>query len=306
MKLHQLLVGAAAMTLCIAGQASATSYLVVQTYGSPTNDSVYLQTQDAAGPLSTSGSSTSMFGSSSSYSALADYGVHKVWSNVSSAAFQDSGTAYSQWIDTLHINSAREGVLYFGIDISAMLAADPVAVRGPGSADAALQYQISTLSSVGSTSYARNASDFSGVSGGFTYFNMAGYTGSETILDSGGTFHRFAVIPIRVAAGSDFVSFNSQANCHAQAIGDGNDPPGVATASCDSGHSVYWGGILDFVDASGASISDFTITSDSGTDYSRSFVPTQAIPEPSVWAMLMLGFGFSGALLRRRRSIASA
>lgn len=34
--------------------------------------------------------------------------------------------------------------------------------------------------------------------------------------------------------------------------------------------------------------------------------PAGAIPEPTTWAMLILGFGLSGAVVRRRRAVASA
>ena len=34
--------------------------------------------------------------------------------------------------------------------------------------------------------------------------------------------------------------------------------------------------------------------------------PTTAIPEPATWAMMIIGFGTAGSLLRRRRSLATA
>lgn len=37
-----------------------------------------------------------------------------------------------------------------------------------------------------------------------------------------------------------------------------------------------------------------------------SFVGTGAVPEPATWAMLILGFGMAGSLIRRRRALATA
>lgn len=42
-------------------------------------------------------------------------------------------------------------------------------------------------------------------------------------------------------------------------------------------------------------------TIDERTSFSASLVPTAAIPEPSTWAMLLLGFGLVGTVLRRTR-----
>jgi hypothetical protein len=36
-------------------------------------------------------------------------------------------------------------------------------------------------------------------------------------------------------------------------------------------------------------------------DGSNFIVPTDAVPEPATWAMMLMGFGAAGAILRRRR-----
>ncbi len=46
-----------------------------------------------------------------------------------------------------------------------------------------------------------------------------------------------------------------------------------------------------------------TFTSQSGAALTRSAFPG-AVPEPKSWAMLIIGFGLSGTMLRRRRSVA--
>lgn len=75
-------------------------------------------------------------------------------------------------------------------------------------------------------------------------------------------------------------------------------------ASADLGNSVYWGGISSVTMADGSALS-YTITSDSGTDYARSYVPASPVPEPS--RVLMMALGLAGCVLagrRRGRSVA--
>lgn len=71
-----------------------------------------------------------------------------------------------------------------------------------------------------------------------------------------------------------------------------------ASCTADSLHSSYWGGVSE-VTANGVAISDFSIVSASGTDYSHSFVPPP-VPEPEqIW--LTLAGGLVGALAWRRQ-----
>lgn len=74
--------------------------------------------------------------------------------------------------------------------------------------------------------------------------------------------------------------------------------PFGGSANDDLAHSVYWGGISD-VTANGVPVSSFTVTSDSGTDWSKSFVPAQtSVPEPGTRVLLFGALG--GAWLARR------
>jgi hypothetical protein len=45
---------------------------------------------------------------------------------------------------------------------------------------------------------------------------------------------------------------------------------------------------------------------DAGQLVIRTFTPTPGVPEPSTWAMMIAGFGFAGAALRRRPRVQSA
>jgi hypothetical protein len=46
------------------------------------------------------------------------------------------------------------------------------------------------------------------------------------------------------------------------------------------------------------------LTSLSGVDYSASMAPGVAgVPEPTTWAMMIIGFGSAGSIVRRRRAL---
>jgi hypothetical protein len=45
---------------------------------------------------------------------------------------------------------------------------------------------------------------------------------------------------------------------------------------------------------------------DAGQLVIRTFTPTPTVPEPSTWAMMIAGFGFAGACLRRRPQVRTA
>jgi hypothetical protein len=75
--------------------------------------------------------------------------------------------------------------------------------------------------------------------------------------------------------------------------------PFGGSASDDLSHSVYWGGISN-VTATGVPVSSFTVTSNSGTDWSQSFVPAQgpSVPEPGTGVLFFSAIG--GVWLARR------
>jgi hypothetical protein len=73
------------------------------------------------------------------------------------------------------------------------------------------------------------------------------------------------------------------------------------TATADLAHSFYWGGIQS-VTLSGAPVS-YTLTSASGTDWTRSFIPATAAPEPAgglVVAVLLAGMWLFRRIARER------
>jgi hypothetical protein len=83
--------------------------------------------------------------------------------------------------------------------------------------------------------------------------------------------------------------------------------PGGNTAefSADLSHTVSWEGIRSLT-VGGVEVTDFTaVSGDTGFNFARGYGAggVTGVPEPSVWAMLVLGFAGLGAVLRRRRLI---
>lgn len=90
-------------------------------------------------------------------------------------------------------------------------------------------------------------------------------------------------------------SFELNTNASSDAPGDGS---GSAGHYFDAGHSAYWAGIVSAT-ANGQVIRDYTLTSQSGTDYSRSFAPAAEVPEPATSAMFLFGLAVVGMLRKR-------
>ena len=75
--------------------------------------------------------------------------------------------------------------------------------------------------------------------------------------------------------------------------------PGAAEVSGEFSNSLEWGGILSVRDAvTGVEVHDYTITSASGFDYTKSF--DQQVPEPSCTIMLIVGLSFFAPRWQRR------
>lgn len=76
----------------------------------------------------------------------------------------------------------------------------------------------------------------------------------------------------------------------------------TSNLSCLLNNSATWMGI-SFLDPGGNPLAGAIATSASGQNYNQAYQPySGAVPEPASWAMLLTGFGLTGAAVRRRRA----
>ncbi|HVN40722.1 MAG TPA: PEP-CTERM sorting domain-containing protein [Myxococcota bacterium] len=71
---------------------------------------------------------------------------------------------------------------------------------------------------------------------------------------------------------------------------------GAATAEGDFAHTLTWGGFTQVRDANGNLVTNYTLTSDSGTDWSKPV----AVPEPATISLVATGLVALGARRRDR------
>ncbi|NRF70311.1 PEP-CTERM sorting domain-containing protein [Aquincola sp. S2] len=84
-------------------------------------------------------------------------------------------------------------------------------------------------------------------------------------------------------------------------VGYSQTSTGLPSASYDLAHSLYWGGI-NSVSLNGVALSDYSVSSGSGTDYRDSMVPVpQPVPEPASLGLALAGLGLLAGRPWRRR-----
>ncbi len=74
--------------------------------------------------------------------------------------------------------------------------------------------------------------------------------------------------------------------------------------ACNLGQSVYWQGIASVTDLAGHAV-NWAVGSQSGFAYANSYANQpgpSVVPEPGIWALMVLGFAATAGAVRRRRS----
>lgn len=214
-----------------------------------------------------------------SYRAITDFGYNKVYSTSSSpySAYDPYSGATSLWFDTLTIDCGGcTGFARVAMDVSASLSAYGLGGTAYFAYNFASPAGVYTASSVVS-----RFPDY--------YSEQHHHDGYDTSypLSQGDGSNWYDTVLIPFSSGEGF-NVRSEALCRS----GGN-------STCDASNSSYWGGILEVLDGNGNAVSDWTISSLSGTDYAGSFAP--AVPEPTTWLMMIIGLGAIGAAKRRQR-----
>lgn len=164
---------------------------------------------------------------------------------------------------------------------------------------------------LGSMNYSGNCLPLiTGAPACFAAWSLGVTDGGPTSIDLGGRIDN-----IKGSTGNGFgmqtatfsftygVAFDLSGGLTVEAYNDGLQ---ASSISVDMAHSVYWGGISN-VTANGLPVSSFTVISNSGTDWSQSFVPsTTPVPEPSAAVLMGSLLGALCLLQRRRRGVAGA
>jgi hypothetical protein len=133
--------------------------------------------------------------------------------------------------------------------------------------------------------------------------SFGSFSDLEHVATPGGYLAGFLEIDVPFVFG-EVVQIFGEVNLSASAWADGDDQPGVimtAGAVSDFWSTARWGGISDVRDANGNLLAAWSVSSASGTDYSRAF----PVSEPTIVASLALAAGVAGlgrAFGARRRS----
>lgn len=203
-------------------------------------------------------------GGSARASAFASFGSLSVFaiSFTNSGADGSSGGGHAIWLDMITINApglnGTAGFIDFSLSLQGTLSAS-VGVSQVGSANAAYSLDISFDNVI--TSFAGSQAPGGGPPNGDLLPLDA------SILNQAFTFGVPFRLEVDLGAGA---GSGCDGNC-GQAVGEANLQD-----------TLNWGGISEVRDSNGGSVTSFTLSSDSGTDW------TQPIPEPSVVTLIFL------------------
>jgi hypothetical protein len=235
---------------------------------------------------------------SSSASGRADGGVMKAAAKTSytTGPLASSASAFAQWSDYLTVES--DGLAYgtrvqihYTLDLDAHLSLSYVPRDGFLPYDSSIGFTQWSFSHYLAGNTTQTFGDRIDVLYNGSYVHAA--PAGQLSLRPDGKIEMTADVAIGAAS---YLYMGLMANTF---IGNGAT---VASASgaADLGNSLYWGGISSVTLSDGTSVA-FNVKSESGTDYSQSFVPTGDVPEPESLALFALASAAMFLVKRRGR-----
>lgn len=142
------------------------------------------------------------------------------------------------------------------------------------------------------------------VNDSFAFYNRQMFGDVETGVSETGDIAALQTPSFQVVFGQVnevVMSLQTVAGASALVNFAGNPETRSAGFTSDFGSTLTWEGIRDLT-VDGRSVTDFTaISGDTGFDFRRGLGATAPVPEPTTWAIMVLGFGLIGASLRRAR-----
>lgn len=282
------LLAAGALMIAVPSQASV---IATASVNEGSQASSVVDTGTVVGKTATAAAHTS---GDTHATASATYGVLKVTTNGSTSSGASNGGAQAKFSDHLKLENAalagKQGrvTLAYQFDYDAWVDAS-----GDGFANGSVSF----------LAWANNSYAWF-----LDYLNTdtAGYTMYE-YRDPNGQGRTYGVPRTNILyVTTDFVWGNHIATSFELQTSVGTYVPnpgrgGAASYNFDAGNSAYWAGIVSAT-ADGELVNDYLLTSLSGTDYSRSFVPAAAeVPEPATAAVFLFGLALLGLQRARRQ-----
>lgn len=290
-----------ALGLSLASEAQAATFVASATAASRTQETqgpTDVETVNgAAGVSAASGSATDRSieegaQAASVSSATAGVGaVHAFSTAVAEASgccvsARGSSNAFARYTDSFVLGSSTIPVGTFAVLTFDILAEGLAGGGGSGAAWAGIS-SWSARTTVNGTVYQKS-------------FERRA-TGALGVTSTGDDFGLYTFITNVVFGQAVSVQLLASTETIAQVAPGGN----FAQFTADLGHTVSWEGIRSLT-VGGIEVTDFTaVSGDTGFDFARGYGAdvVAGVPEPSTWAMLVLGFAGFGAVLRRRRLI---
>jgi hypothetical protein len=241
--------------------------------------------------------------------ASADYGALKVYaSGTAQAQNHTSAFASATVADTIILNNSAlngtKGLLTVGFYSNAALSAQNASPYGPFATSA--NYYLDVLMA---TSYSGIANSQANLTRRIIVDDDPAYSSSTSrmwVNDVNG-FHDTTIGGNYFTLTQEFVwgvPIIVQMNMYVEGLrnaypyGDGSGTYGSFIA--DGSHSTYWNGI-QAITSGGVAVTDYTLSSGSGTDYGHSFLPAADVPEPGTLALMAAAVTGLGAVRRRQR-----